>query len=189
MWGECVFGKASCFRCIGVHWMGDVESEFKEFSALRYCVICRSVSRCCWWSWIWFLMRLHVRTRMCSSSVVLSLYVLGMGLVKAFCTLWYVIVITGTLGDEGISNSIYGGGIGGGFGTLRDVCEFLSSVICVTNSCCSVGIVLWAAVSWRLIKVLAVMDSHFRSLMDVSTFPFDMPFVYCSRFRMDLITW
>ena len=60
-----------------------------------------------------------------SSAVVLLLYVLGVRLVKAFSNLGDGVVITGTLGDEGMSDSIYGGVIGGGFETLRDVCSFL----------------------------------------------------------------
>ena len=69
-------------------------------------------------------MRLHVHASMGSYAVVLSLSVLGVGLIKAFCTLRDGVVITGTLGDEGMSDIIYGGGIGGGFGTLGYVCSF-----------------------------------------------------------------
>ena len=65
------------------------------------------------------------------------------GLVKAFCTLGYIFFISGTLREEGMSDSICGGGIGIGFDTLGDVCFFLSSVVCVKISDCSVGDVVW----------------------------------------------
>ena len=65
-----------------------------------------------------FLVRLCVHAAMGSSAVALLLTILGVGLVKTFCTLGDVAIITGTLRDEGISDSICGGGIGGGFGTL-----------------------------------------------------------------------
>ena len=89
-----------------------------------------------------FLMRLRVRVAMGSYSVVFPLSILGVGLVKSFCTLGDVVVITGTLGYEVMSDSICGGGIGGGFDTLGDVCAFLSSAVCVKNSGCSVGYVV-----------------------------------------------
>ena len=123
-----------------------------------------------------------------SYSVVLPLSILDLGLVKSFCTLGDGIVITGTLGDEGMSDSICGGGIGGGFYTLGYVCAFLSSAFCVKNSGCSVGDVVWAVGAWNLIKVLSAIASRSRSLVDVYTFTFGMPFVDCYRFRMALIT-
>ena len=43
-------------------------------------------------------MRLRVRTAMGSFSVVLSLFVLGVGLVKDFSILGYVVIISGNLG-------------------------------------------------------------------------------------------
>ena len=56
-----------------------------------------------------FLMRLRVRVAMGSYSVVFPLSILGVGLVKSFCTLGDVVVITGTLGYEVMSDSICGG--------------------------------------------------------------------------------
>ena len=55
----------------------------------------------------------------------LSLFFLGVGLVKYFSTLGDIFIVSGTLVDESMSDSICGGGIGIGFGTLGDVCLFL----------------------------------------------------------------
>ena len=111
------------------------------------------------------LVRLRVCAATGSFAVVLFLSVLGVGLVKALSTLGYGVVISGTLRDEGMSDSIYGGGIGTGFGTLEDVCSFLSSVVCVKISGCAVGAVLWAVGAWRLIRLLAAVVSQSRSLI------------------------
>ena len=78
-----------------------------------------------------FLMRSSVCVAIGSSLFVLLLSILGVVLVKALCTLGYVVVITGTLTDEGAHNSVHGGGIGCVFGTLGDVCVLFSSSICV----------------------------------------------------------
>ena len=64
------------------------------------------------------------------------LSVLGVGLVKVYIILEDGFVIIGTLGDDVMSDSIYGGGIGSGFRTLGDVRSFLSSVVCVRISGC-----------------------------------------------------
>ena len=58
------------------------------------------------------LVWLHVHVAMGSFSVVLLVAVVGVELVKDFYTLGYGdIFIRGTLGDEGISDSIFGRGI------------------------------------------------------------------------------
>ena len=91
------------------------------------------------------LVRLRVHAAMGSFAVVLSLYVMGVGLVKDFCTLGDGVVISGTLGDEGMSDIICGGGIGSGLVTLRDVCLFLRSVVCV-----KIVVVQWGLLYGRL---------------------------------------
>ena len=87
-----------------------------------------------------------------------------MVLVKAFCTLLDGVVICGTLGYEGMSGNICGVGIGSGFGTVGDVCSFLSSVVCLKISDCSVGGVVWEVDACLLIRVLAAVASRSRSL-------------------------
>ena len=49
------------------------------------------------------------------------------------------------------------------------------------------GDFVWAFGAWRLIRVLAAVASRLRSLIDVSPFPFDRPFVECYRFLIDLV--
>ena len=132
-----------------------------------------------------FLVPLHVRDVMGSSSFVMSLFVLGVGLVKAFCTLRYGVVITGTLGDGGMSDSVRGGGIGYFIGILGDVCLFSSFYGCLKMWGCSVGGVVWAAGAWRLIRMFDAVASRSRYLIDVSPFPFDIFLADFSRFRMD----
>ena len=92
-----------------------------------------------------FLMQFRVHDTMGSYSVVFSLFVMGVRLVKAFCTLGDGVVITGTLIYEGMSNSICGSGIGGGFGNLGDVCAFLSSGVCV-----KIVVIQWGLFCWKL---------------------------------------
>ena len=107
---------------------------------------------------------------------------------KFTSTLGDSVVSIVTLLDDVTSDSFGWGGIGNGFGTLRDVCSFLRSVVFVMIIGCSVGAFVWAFVAWCLIRVLAVVASRSRSLINVSPFPFDRHFVDCSRFLMALIT-
>ena len=67
------------------------------------------------------------------------------------------------------------------------MCLFLSSVVGVENSGCSLRSVVWAVGVWRLIRVMAAVASRSSSLIDFYPSPFDMPFVVCSRFQMSLI--
>ena len=137
-------------------------------------------------SGVGFLMRLCLHAAMSSSSIVLLLSVLGVGLVKDFCTLIDGVVITGTLRDEVMSNSVRGGGIGCVFDTLGDVCVLLISSVCVKHCGCLVRDIVWAVGAWRLIKLLATLASCLRSLIDISPFPFDMPLVDFSIFWIAL---
>ena len=106
------------------------------------------------------LVRLRVHAAMGSFYVVFLLAVFVVGLVKAIFTLGCGdIVIRGTLTYEGMYYSICGGGIGGGFSTLGDVYLFLISVVCVKNSGCSLGDVVWAVGSCHFIRVLAAVAS------------------------------
>ena len=79
---------------------------------------------------------------------------------KAFLTLRDGVVITGTLRDEGMSDSFRGGGIGCVFGTLVCVCVIFISSVCVRSCGCSVGGVVWEVFAWSLIKLLAAVASH-----------------------------
>ena len=135
-----------------------------------------------------FLMRLRVRADMGSSSFVILLSVMGVVLAEKFFTLGDGLIINGILRDEGMSDGVYGGGMGSGCGTLRDVCVFFSSYVCVRNCGCSVGVVVWETGAWRMIKLLAAVASCLRYLIDVFTFQFYMPLSDCLRFRMDLTT-
>ena len=133
-------------------------------------------------------MRSCVHSAMGSSSFVMLLSVLGVGLVKAFCNLVDGVVITGTLRHGGMSDSVHGGGIDSIIGTLGDVCVFTSSSICVKIWGCLVGAVVWASGAWRLIRLLDAVESSSRSLFDFSIFSFDIPLADCLIFRMALTT-
>ena len=133
-----------------------------------------------------FFVWLSVRAAMGSSSFLVSLSGLGVGLGKAFCILRDVVIVTDTLGDGYMSDSVLGGGVDYIIGTLGDVCVFSSSTVCIKMWGCSVGAVVWAAGAWRLIRLLYYVASRPRSLIDVSPFPFDIPLADCSRFLMDL---
>ena len=78
-----------------------------------------------------FLVRLRVHAAMVSSSLVMLLSGLGVGLGKTFFTLGYGVVIIGNLRDGGMSNTVCGGGIYFFIGNLGDVCLFSSSSVCV----------------------------------------------------------
>ena len=91
------------------------------------------------------LVQLRVRVAMGSFTVVLSLVVVGEGLVNVSSTLGDGVVSIGTLGVYGMSDGVCGGGIGSGFGTLGDVCSFLRSVICV-----KIVVVQWELLCGRL---------------------------------------
>ena len=134
-----------------------------------------------------FLVRLHVRAATGSFAVVFSLFVLGGGLVKVSITLGGSVFSSGTLVDDGMSDSICGGGIGSVFGALGDVCSFLRSVVCVRIIDYSVGGFVWVVGKWRLIRVSSAVASRSRSFIGVSPFPFYMPFVNCSRFQTALV--
>ena len=51
--------------------------------------------------------------------------------------------------------------------------------VCVIYCGCSLGDVVWAVGSWRLIKLLSAVVSCSRSLIYVSPFPFYRPLVDC----------
>ena len=59
--------------------------------------------------------------------------------------------------------------------------------MCVNISGCSVGVVVWEIGAWRLIGVLDAVARCLRSPIDVSPFPFGLPFVECSRFKMAMM--
>ena len=66
-----------------------------------------------------------------SSSLVLLLSGLVMGLVMALFTLGDYVSINGTLGDGGISTSVCGGGVDSVIDTLINVCVFTCASVCV----------------------------------------------------------
>ena len=107
---------------------------------------------------------------------------------KFTSTLGDSVVSIVTLLDDVMSDSFGWGGIGNGFGTLRDVCSFLRSVVFVMIIGCSVGAFVWAFGAWRLIRLLSAVASHSRSLIDVSPFTFDITLADCSIFRISLTT-
>ena len=133
------------------------------------------------------LVRLRVHAAMGSFAVVLSLFFLGMGLVKVSSTLRYGVGSIGTLIDDGMSDVFSGGIVISGFVNLGDVCSILSSVVFERIIGCSVGGVVWVFGAWRLIRVLAAVACFSGYLIDVSPFPFSRTFVYCFRFLIYLI--
>ena len=89
--------------------------------------------------------KLRLRATMGSSSFVLLLSRVVMGLCMALCTLVDGVSINGTLGDGGISTSVCGGGVDSVIDTLINVCVFTCASVCVKRWDFSVGDVLLAA--------------------------------------------
>ena len=132
------------------------------------------------------LVQLRLRATMGSSSFVLLLSRVVMGLCMALCTLVDGVSINGTLGDGGISTSVCGGGVDSIIDFLIDLCMFTCDSVFVKSWDCLVGAVLLAAGLWRLIKLLDAVASCSKSLIYVYPFPFDIPLSDCLRLRMAL---